>query len=322
MSPSLWIPPSRESDPFPSPLLDSAYDDEEVNLRVRPHWPAYRSLLKIRGYRLETVGDAKQYYKQRQDVPSEHFLRSCRDMADDALCPDAGLPEHLFRGAQTSDGTKVVVKAVHALSRELAIVRFLSTPPIRNHRMNHCIPVLDIIHHGEVAFIVMEQWSSQLIPDTGPCCFGSFLGAIRQCIEHAAFMHSHRIAHLDISLRNLLTDYRGHYAYIDFELSHKFEESTPRVYANGCRLGTEVPPECNGPGSYDPFKVDVFALGVLILRACKMTGHFAPELLEIVRPMTRDDPEQRPPLMSVLRVYEDMVKRIPVDRLGYCHDTR
>ncbi|KAK1236536.1 hypothetical protein PQX77_000229 [Marasmius sp. AFHP31] len=151
-------------------------------------------------------------------------------------------------------------------------------------------------------------------------------------------MHSHRIAHLDISLRNLLTDYRGHYAYIDFELSHKFEEPAPRVYANGRRLGTEVPPECNGPVSYDPFKasfdfrhpeillteiqVDVFALGVLILRACKMTGHFAPELLEIVRPMTRDDPEQRPPLMSVLRGYEDMVRRIPVDRLGYCHDTR
>ncbi|KAK1236535.1 hypothetical protein PQX77_000228 [Marasmius sp. AFHP31] len=105
MSPSLWIPPSRESDPYPSPLSDSSYDDEEVNLRVRPHWPAYRNLLKLRGYRLETVGDAKQYYKQRQDAPSEHFLRSCKDMADDALCPDAGLvgfSEQVVREPYTS----------------------------------------------------------------------------------------------------------------------------------------------------------------------------------------------------------------------------
>ncbi|KAL0581713.1 hypothetical protein V5O48_000295 [Marasmius crinis-equi] len=320
MSPSVWIPPYRESDPSPSPLSDSSYDDEEVNVRVRPYWPAYRNLLKHRGFRLETVGDVKQYYKGKQDAISIHAFRSLRELDDDALCPDPGLPDNLFRGTRASDGTKVVVKATHLRSRELAIVSFLSTPPIRNHRMNHCIPVLDIVQHGEVAFIVMEQWSSQLIPDSGPCCLGSFLGAIRQCIEHAAFMHSHHIAHLDISLRNLLTDYQGHYAYIDFELSHIFEEPFPRAY--GCRLGTEVPPECDGPGSYDPFKVDVFALGVLILRACKMTGHFVPELLEIVRPMLRDDPEQRPPLTTVLRAYGDMVGGITPDRLEYCHNSQ
>ena len=91
MPPSLWIPPRREPVSFPSPLSDSSYDDEEVNLRIRPHWPAYRNLLKLRGYRLETVGDAKQYYKRRQDTASEQFLHSCRGLEDDALCPDAGL---------------------------------------------------------------------------------------------------------------------------------------------------------------------------------------------------------------------------------------
>ncbi|KAG7092489.1 hypothetical protein E1B28_008841 [Marasmius oreades] len=308
MSPRVWIPPSAALSP-PS-------DEEDVNVRLRPYWPAYHNLLRRRGFRLETIADMRQYYRQAENVLSPPYSCSLKDLDDDAVCPYSGLPDNLFRGTRISDNTKVMVKAVHRRSRELAIVRFLSTPPIRGHPMNHCIPVLDLVVEGELGFIIMERWSSQLIPDSGPCCLKSFLRAIGQCIEHAAFMHSLHIAHLDISLCNLLTDYRGHYAYIDFELSHRFEEPNPRVC--GYRLGTEIPPECNGLDSYDPFKVDVFALGVLILRACKMTGHCVPELVEIVRPMLRDDPDERPSLVSVLRSHEDLIRKISADGLEYC----
>lgn len=78
------------------------------------------------------------------------------------------------------------------------------------------------------------------------------------------------MAHLDISLRNLVTDYNGRYAYIDFELARRFDDDpNPRIL---CRRGTEVPPECERGGSSDPYKIDVWALGVLILRACKVRG--------------------------------------------------
>lgn len=86
-------------------------------------------------------------------------------------------------------------------------------------------------------------------------------------------MHSIHIAHLDISLRNVLTDYHGHYRYIDFELSRRYESlggsgKEPRI--SGCR-GTEIPPELERGEQSDPFKVDVWALAVLILRACKVS---------------------------------------------------
>lgn len=82
-------------------------------------------------------------------------------------------------------------------------------------------------------------------------------------------MHKHHIAHLDISIRNLLTDFNGHYAYIDFELSRRFEGlPTERVYSDG--RGTEIPPECEDGNIHDPYKVDVWALAVLMLRACKV----------------------------------------------------
>ena len=82
-------------------------------------------------------------------------------------------------------------------------------------------------------------------------------------------MHKHHIAHLDISLTNLLTDYMGHYAYIDFEISRRFESTDPTHLVYNYR-GTELPPESGKDTPIDPYKVDVWALAVLILRSCKV----------------------------------------------------
>lgn len=83
-------------------------------------------------------------------------------------------------------------------------------------------------------------------------------------------MHKNHIAHLDISTRNVLTDFKGHYAYIDFEQSRRFDGITSPRIPRGYR-GTEVPPECENDldETYDPYKVDIWALAVLIIRACK-----------------------------------------------------
>lgn len=45
--------------------------------------------------------------------------------------------------------------------------------------------VVDLIELvvDDIAFIVMEAWSSQLITDDGPCCLGLFFATLRQCIE-------------------------------------------------------------------------------------------------------------------------------------------
>ncbi|CAK5277681.1 unnamed protein product [Mycena citricolor] len=302
------LPPSPAST---SGSSATSFDDDEVNVRVQPYWPDYRNTLKLHGYRLETVQDAKDFYlvNARCPVP-ESFLLKHGDDEPDALCHDSGLPENLFRGARARDrSVKVVVKAVHLHSRELGIIQTLARSPLRDDPMNHCIPVLDVIElpEDDLAFIVMEQWSSQLVVDSDPCCLRLFLAALRQAIEHVAFMHRHRMAHLDISLRNLLTDYRGHYAYIDYELSRKFEAlESPRI----CNFRTtEVPPECetsNGDCP-DAFKADVWAMGILILRASKLTGYCLPELVHLVRPMLNADPADRPSIEQVLVAFEKLV---------------
>lgn len=81
-------------------------------------------------------------------------------------------------------------------------------------------------------------------------------------------MHSHRMAHLDISIRNLLTDYKCHYAYIDFECCRRFD-AIPNALVRGCR-GTDLPPELERGEWSDPYKADVWSLAILILRSSKV----------------------------------------------------
>ncbi|KAJ7582674.1 kinase-like domain-containing protein [Mycena floridula] len=280
---------------------DGDEDEDDVNSRITPYWPAYQTLFKSKGYRLDTVRDAKDFYKTRS--PDQSWPQYLCSKEDTAICADPGLPDNLFRGTRTCDGIKIVVKAVHRKSRELQIIQFLSSK--RDDPMNHCIPVLDVIaSRTEIVFVVMEQWSSRLIDDNHPCCLQDFLGALHQVIEHAAFMHNYSITHLDISLRNILTDFRGHYAYIDFELSRRWEGKIPRVYGS---RGTEIPPECESGESeagHDPFKIDVWALAVVILRACKLTEFYFPELTDLVQPMLNENPDCRPPLHKVLEAFE------------------
>ncbi|KAF8628483.1 hypothetical protein AX15_003993 [Amanita polypyramis BW_CC] len=274
---SVW-----DSDDELSCSSESSFDEEDVNHRVRPHWPSYLGLFKVHDIRLDTLRDVKEYYRRRgsDHLPAD-LLRSllsgyCHVCVndDDALCPDYGLPDNLFRGTRMSDEQKVVIKAAHMDSRECDVIRMLSSPPLRDDPMNHTIPILDLIevHKDRLVFIVMEQWSSQLLADDTLCCLKLFLAAMRQCIEHVAFLHKNQIAHLDISARNLLTNYKGRYAYIDYELSHKFV-GVDQPILRDCR-GAEVPPECERGGYYDPYKVDVWSLGVLMYRTCEVGLNF------------------------------------------------
>lgn len=82
-------------------------------------------------------------------------------------------------------------------------------------------------------------------------------------------MHAQGVAHLDLSLCNVLTDLCGHYAYIDFELSRRFDKATPVPRLTKCR-GSAIPPDVERGADSDPFKMDIWALGTLILHICQV----------------------------------------------------
>ncbi|KAA1471136.1 hypothetical protein DENSPDRAFT_776046 [Dentipellis sp. KUC8613] len=296
----------------------SSEDEDSLNIRVSPNWERYRGLFEDHGFHLDTVGDVKRFYEAYwercapgSDRQSAGYTRACGFRDDKALCKDPGLHDNLFRGRRKKDHAPIIVKAVHLGSREFDITRFLSSPPLRTDPKNHCIPVLDFIEdRGDgIAFIVMEEWSPELIPEK-PCCLGLFVRAIRSTIEHVAFMHLHRIAHLDISIRNLVTDYKGHYACIDYELSRRFDGAlNPKVQAG---RATELPPELERGELSDPFKVDVWALGILILKASYMTGYLKDQLIRFVKPMLCENQEERPCALDTLMAFDTMVSMMKI----------
>ncbi|EMD38399.1 hypothetical protein CERSUDRAFT_49176 [Gelatoporia subvermispora B] len=315
-----------DTDSLLSTSSASSLDEEAVNGRVRPDWCTFRDVIESRGFRLDTFRDVKQYYQyycetlgyldpeNAQKLPG--YARAREGLDDNDLCKDLGLPENLFRGTRCADGTKVVIKAVHLQSHEFDIIRYLSSPPSRNNPMNHCIPVLDLISvpKYEIAFIVMEEWTSQDVAGV-PSNLRIFLGALRQCVEHTVFMHTRKIAHLDISTRNLLTDGEGHYAWIDFELSRRFDGPIPRIRG---RRGTELPPELERGDATDPFKADVWALGIFMLRACQLAGVDLPEIRALVKRMLHENFEKRPTANEILAEFDFMLHSVCGRRQRIC----
>ncbi|KII88468.1 hypothetical protein PLICRDRAFT_41629 [Plicaturopsis crispa FD-325 SS-3] len=316
-----------DSDSEASSSSCTSIDDDEVNGRATPCWATCRNILHARGYALDTCRDVKEFYHRHwsdqeraleASRATSGYYRACSSHDDNALCKDAGLPDTLFRGSRIQDGMRVVIKAVRLRSRELDVVRFLSTPPIRHEPMNHCIPVLDVIEipEDDLGIIVMEEWSAPLMADT-PCCMRLFLGCLQQIIEHIAFMHQNMIAHLDLSLVNILTDGQGHYATIDYELSRRFHDALdPRIHGG---RSTEMPPEFERGECCDPFKVDIWTLAVLILRVMKLQGLCLPELIRLTGPMLAEDAKTRPTAAQVLDAFNRIVSTMP--NLESCNKT-
>ncbi|KAF8559607.1 kinase-like protein [Imleria badia] len=291
----------------------SSEDDDYVNARLAPHWSLYRDLILSKGYRLDTVRDVREHYRRHAALTETRLVHFADD--DTALCKDPGLLENLFRATCYITGIKLMIKAVHQSSKEVQNVRHIASSHLRHDPMNHCIPVLDIIDvpTDGICFIVMEEWSSHLLPEI-PSKLRDFLSVIQQCIEHIAFMHRNHMVHLDISLHNFLTDYRGRCACIDYELSRRVHDlAAPRAY---WPRGTEVPPELERGQASNPYMIDVWALAILILRACKIANLFIPELLHLTRPMLHYNPDKRPSAAAVLREFKRLVLLMGEERLS------
>jgi hypothetical protein len=62
---------------------------------------------------------------------------------------------------------------------------------------------------------------------------------------------------------------------IDYEGSRRFDGmQNPLLYT---LRGTEIPPELERGEAADPYKVDVWALGIFFLRACQVSIVLFPE---------------------------------------------
>ncbi|CAE6430797.1 unnamed protein product [Rhizoctonia solani] len=211
---------------------------------------------------------------------------------------------------------------------EYALLKYFSSPSLKDDPDNHVVPCLDSFPIPGVSsgqFVVMPLLSRyNNIPFYNLAEVHDFL---QQLFKGLAFMHRNNTAHLDIASPNVMMDARPlydepfhpfyqtlsldatrllspryrrsemntRYYYIDLGYSVRFEDSTRQTVGSQAR---ELAPEQETGLPFDPVMVDVYQLGKMIER------DLIPKIKEIqfleplVRQMTRTNPAERPTLVG------------------------
>ncbi|KAF8581183.1 hypothetical protein K439DRAFT_1619251 [Ramaria rubella] len=254
-------------------------------------------------------------------------------------------------------GRRIIFKAIKSDSSEFSIAVYLARQRrLHSDPRDHTIPFLDIIKVGKWAFLVMPEWTSR----SSPFNVGEYMNWFENCLEvrlclpsnnpyltltkGLSYMHDHIIAFRDVSCNNILWNYGGdyaprtgqpfqslfdaRYAYIDFGQSTQFPRGTPlemRKVKGTVRTKEFSPPELSDTEEYDPFAVDVFALGrfmQLELATYKDVSpvpttiwHSLPGLSDVLSHMTNTDPSNRPTASQALSKFRELLAHTPQEVL-------
>lgn len=148
--------------------------------------------------------------------------------------------------------------------REKLIIKSLQHPniikyyPITKHNASSDILITEYAKYGDIFRLVKGKY---LVQNSHIRTY------FHQLIAGLEYMHSQRIAHLDLKLENLLIDSNFSLKIIDFDQSHFYGEKVVCLGTNGYRA-----PEILAKKCANIFAADIYSAGV-ILYALK-TGQF------------------------------------------------
>ena len=184
---------------------------------------------------------------------------------------DAGGQGNVYRTMK--DGKEFAIKVVHVeepnsnkldddLKRELQIVRNLKHP--------NCIQVEELFRTKGKIYIVMEFMPNGTIGTeirhNGPVCQWKARWWFCPIARAIKYLHEHKIAHRDLKLDNILLDVNFNPILTDFGFSRFVPIQHGQVVASDTYCGTTSynPPEILKQTPYDPFKGDIWCLGVML----------------------------------------------------------
>jgi serine/threonine protein kinase len=201
------------------------------------------------------------------------------------------------------------------LSQEVDALQSICSPNV--------IYIYDIFNHGEHAFLVMEYCPGgslmDLIQNEGRLPRERLYALAKEIADALFACHEAGIAHLDIKPQNVLFDKHGRAKLTDFGCAQQLSQTS---YAQQYRgSGAFMAPEIWRHQRYDPFKADVWSLGITFhimatgvlpwkfrsadyVRAMECgleetTHHMPSEFLRILHKMLIADPAERISLANV-----------------------
>ncbi|TFY71731.1 hypothetical protein EVG20_g1271 [Dentipellis fragilis] len=249
----------------------------------------------------------------------------------DNLTPGTGRNLTLFvysnelkRPATLQNGMDCVVRIVVLRDTghtHLKILRKIATEPLALLTNNHVLPMLAEISFDLVTFCIFplvggENMRCSYSGLWAMSSVGDLLDMVMQALEGLAFIHDLKIAHRDAFSDNFLVEWQPESlrtmtvpmtrprVYInDFETAIMFEPDTDpsECTCTGCPMGNPdtytrpVIPEILKEEPYDPFKLDVWQLGVSLV----FETTIAP-IDEIIASMWRGNAAERPSASEAL----------------------
>ncbi|KAJ3523004.1 hypothetical protein NMY22_g11642 [Coprinellus aureogranulatus] len=267
-------------------------DDLGLLLPYEEMWVRYFHFLDQRGYRLRP-----RYHPDW--VPSWRVSPTTKGsyFNEDSI---HAYP-HVVDAVRKQDGEKVMLKHVQLSSQELEISLYVSSLPRTGDLRNHCVQILDVILIPACethAIVVMPLLYAHAWLEFRHV--GEFVEVAEQLVDCLDFLHDHCIVHRDFCRFNVLIDptkilpkgfhpFEPHsppqgrwsksrrlywrerwstrpnrYYLIDFGFSMMFESKEGNRVTGRCGQDASAP-EMSLDAPYDPFPVDVYQLGNMLL---------------------------------------------------------
>ncbi|KAL6306741.1 hypothetical protein BKA93DRAFT_772601 [Sparassis latifolia] len=246
------------------------------------------------------------------------------------------LTDHLIDATRICDGAPVYIKRVKTGDNESQIATMFSAPRLRTDPNNHCVPILEVFQDADDKTISYMVMPCLRFIDRPP--FERVIDVVDfvdQLLEGLVFMHQNGVAHRDCAYNNIMMDasmlyphgfhpIRGlrlpdgitfnkplsragkpiKYYYVDFGISvYCPQDVHPKLVVGVDGRDRDVP-ELSPDVPYDPFKVDIFIIGNLLIHRFYETYSNINFLHPLLEWMTEIDPAARPDALKALELWK------------------
>ncbi|KZT41064.1 hypothetical protein SISSUDRAFT_982569 [Sistotremastrum suecicum HHB10207 ss-3] len=261
---------------------------------------------------------------------------------------------HVMDATRIEDGCRVMLKLLPTDSDELPVWQYLSFPALQADPRNHCVPLLAAHPLPDTDETVLAVMPLLIYYDEIPFeTLGEMVQCIHTLIEGLAFLHEHNIAHLDICTANTMMEpgalfpkgfhpcdpgrytspanplkllsaapYSSRtivpvqYYLIDFGESQRYSSYITRGYVRGAVGHSLNVPEFQSNRPYDPFPLDVRALGDMLQANLYNEYYDLDVLLPLITAMREDKPTKRPTAEEALRMLHSIILELESKHLA------
>ncbi|KAI0316324.1 kinase-like domain-containing protein [Amylostereum chailletii] len=241
---------------------------------------------------------------------------------------------------------QVYIKRVRTGDQESTIAMMLNAGHLRGHPDNHSVPVLEIFEDPEdsnISYMVMPFLSRMSDPPF--LTVGEVVDFVDQILAGLVFMHEHNVAHRDCSEPNIMMDASAMYPlgvhpvydvylpdgitpssdsmisrskagvkyyFVDYGISSHIPSDQPSKLVVGLLGRDRAVPELSDTVPYDPFKVDIFSIGLLLRKEFTKVYSNVAFLEPLINKMMKRSPGDRPTAIEALSQWRDIRRRVSV----------